>query len=126
MTPKKNALEWTVFGASLLIIGATITLLLTGGSGSGNPGPDLRVAAGTPAASSSGFAVPVTVENQGDATAEQVRVEVSLLSGGEERETGELTIAFVPRRSRREGWVVFQRDPACCTISARAVSFEKP
>jgi uncharacterized protein (TIGR02588 family) len=126
MKPKKNALEWTVFAASLVVIGVTLALLLTGGTGPRDAPADLRATTGAPVRSSNGFAVPVTIANEGPSTAEEAHVEVALTSGGKELEKAELTIAFVPRGSQREGWVVFHTDPRCCTVSARVVSFEKP
>lgn len=126
MKPKKNALEWTVFALSLIAIGAVVTLLFIGGGDTAAVRPDLVVQTGSAVRGPNGHAIPVTVRNIGNATAEQARIEIALLSGSEAMEKAELTIAFVPRRSKREGWVVFERDPRCCTISARAVSFEKP
>jgi uncharacterized protein (TIGR02588 family) len=124
--PKKNAVEWTVFAASLAVIAVTVVLLLRGSFHSAQLPPDLHITAGTPVRSSGGYAIPITVSNRGDDTAEQARIEVALMTDAREAEKAELTIAFVPGRSRREGWVIFQRDPGCCTLSLRTVSFELP
>jgi uncharacterized protein (TIGR02588 family) len=126
MKIRKNPIEWTVFAASLLVIAAMLALLTREAVLSKDLPPDVRVTLGTPSPSSGGFSVPVTVANDGDQTAEQARVEVSLWAGEQEVETSELTIAFVPGHSRREGWVVFRRDPSCCALRARTVSFEAP
>lgn len=126
MKAEKNAVEWTVFGVSLVLISATIALLVTGEVSSKEMPPDLRIETRSPSRSSGGFAVPVIVTNSGDTTAEEAHVEVALMSEGEAIETAELVIAFVPRQSRREGWVVFREDPSCCSVVARAVSYEKP
>lgn len=126
MREKKNALEWTVFGLSLIVIAAAVALLAMDALSPHDVHPDLRVTTGAPVRSSGGYAVPVTVSNHGDATAEQARIEIALVSGGEEVEAAELTIAFVPRKSERKGWVVFRRNPSCCTVEARAVAYERP
>jgi uncharacterized protein (TIGR02588 family) len=39
---------------------------------------------------------------------------------------GELTIAFLPRRATREGWVTFQQDPRAARLTARVLGYEKP
>ncbi len=126
MKAKKNLLEWTVFGASVAVIIATIALLVAGGSGTRRKMPDLRVDIGTPVPASTGFSVPIVVSNAGDVTAEQVSVEIVLQSERETVERAELAIAFVPRRSKREGWVVFRRDPRCCVVAAGAMAYAKP
>jgi uncharacterized protein (TIGR02588 family) len=55
-----------------------------------------------------------------------VSVEIVLQSERETVERAELSIAFVPRRSKREGWVVFRRDPRCCVVTAGAMAYDKP
>jgi uncharacterized protein (TIGR02588 family) len=122
----KNWLEWLVFAASVGIVGACVVALAVSAFRSGDRPPDVTVEVGAATRGASGYRVPVRVRNEGDETAEGVTIEVGLISGGEEVERGEFTVAFLPRKSRREGWVVFQRDPGCCTLRARALGFEKP
>ncbi|MGZ8711160.1 MAG: hypothetical protein ACXW28_13145 [Thermoanaerobaculia bacterium] len=127
MKTRKNALEWTVFGVSAVIIAMTVALLAGSAVRSKERGaPDLRIETGAPIRSSDGHTVPVVVSNRGDVTAEQARVEIALVADGEEVEKAELTIAFVPQKSRRAGAVVFRRDPRCCVITARTVAYEEP
>lgn len=126
MNVKKNVVEWAVFFVSVAVIVATTILLLSASSRSDGGVADLRISTGTPVPSSGGFGVPVIVSNAGDATAEQAVIEVVLQSGEKEMERAELTLALVPRRSEREGLVIFKKDPRCCTISTRATAYEKP
>lgn len=126
MKPKKNALEWIVFAASVGAIAAVLVLLFAGRVNPAAPRPDLIVETAAPLPGQTGHLIPVTVRNRGGATAEQARIQVALVSGSAELETAELTMAFVPRHSKREGWVLFRRDPHCCTVAARAVSYETP
>lgn len=126
MKMKKNAVEWSVFGASAIVIVALVGVLIHGVLTSTNTPPELRVTAGRTIATQGGFTVPVAVSNDGDTTAEQAKIEVRLLAGSDEVEKAELTFAFVPGKSKRNGWVVFSRDPQCCSIEARPVSFEAP
>jgi uncharacterized protein (TIGR02588 family) len=126
MNVQKNPLEWTVFAVALAIVGGCVAVLLSMTFRTSDVPPDLRISVGAPVRTSSGFRVPVKVRNDGDTTAEGVRVEVTLESGGDEVEAAELTIAFVPRRSNRHGHVQFRRDPRCCTVVAHASGFETP
>lgn len=124
--PKKNALEWTVFGISAAIIAATLAVLVVSELKPGNEPPALQIELGTPSPAGDRFRVPVRVQNSGDDTAEQSRIEVELESDDGVIERAELSFAFVPRNSSREGWVVFSRDPRCCTMTARPVGYNKP
>jgi uncharacterized protein (TIGR02588 family) len=123
---KKNPLEWAVFTVSLLAILATVGFLIRDAvTDTGSP-PDLRIELGPPEARSGVFAVPVTVRNVGDETAEGVRVEVVSEAPGRAPERAEIEMAFVPRRSQREGWVTFRQDPRPGRLTGRAVGYEKP
>jgi uncharacterized protein (TIGR02588 family) len=81
---------------------------------------------GTPQQQQNGYIVPITVQNNGDETAEGVQIEVQLLRDGEELERGEFELAFVPRQSSAGGWVTFQEDPQSAQIEARVLGFEQP
>lgn len=126
MSIQKNALEWTVFAVAAAIVLASVGGLVYLTTQSGNASPDLEVRALAPQRTASGFMVPVEVRNNGDQTAEEVSVEVRLESDGQTLERSELTFAFVPRHSEREGAAMFSHDPSCCRVEARATSFEKP
>lgn len=126
---KKNWLEWAVFAASLALVAATLGFLAYAGLTTGDAPPDIEVRLGTPQRRTENFLVPVTVSNRGDETAEGAKVEVTLEGpDGEELERSELDMPFLPRRSRREGWVAFTRDPGAggARLKARVLGFEKP
>ena len=126
MNVRKNPLEWTVFAAALVIVAGCVAALVAMMLRTSDRPPELVVTVGRAERVSSGFRIPLQVRNEGDETAEEVLVAVTLESGGEEMERAEVTIAFVPRRSERHGYVVFGRDPQCCEVAARAVGFETP
>ena len=126
MNVQKNPLEWTVFAAALAIVAGCVAVLVAMMLRTSDRPADLVVTLGRPERVSSGFRVPVQVRNAGDVTAAEVHVEVTLGSGEEEVERADLTIAFVPRRSDRHGFVMFRRDPSCCEITGSAVGFEEP
>lgn len=123
---EKNPLEWAVFFVGLAAVLATAGFLVWDAVTARGETPELHVELGEPEPGAGGFTVPVTVRNQGSETAEGVRIEVTLELPGAPPETAEIEMAFVPRRSQREGWVAFRRDPRQGRLTGRAVSYEKP
>lgn len=123
---QKNWLEWIVFAIGLVLVVFTLAYLIYAGATFGEAPPRLEVRLGTVQESTSNFIVPVTVINHGDETAAGVHIEVVMESGDEEKERGEIEIAFVPRHSKREGWVTFAQDPRTAQLKARVLGYEKP
>ena len=124
--PAKNWLEWAVFGVGLVLVLATLGFLIRESlAASGGP-PEIVARLGPPRASAGGFMVPVEVVNVGKGTAEDVKVAVVLELPQAEREESELDIAFLPRDSRRNGWVTFRSDPARGTLRLGPIAFEEP
>ena len=128
---QKNWLEWMIFACGLVLVVLTLGYLAYEGATMGNDPPSIEVRLGAPEQRAHNFIVPVTVTNHGDETAEGVTVEVTLenAAGGDskgEPVRGELTIAFLPRRATREGWVAFQQDPRSARLTARVLGYEKP
>lgn len=125
MKPRKNALEWSVFGCSLALI-AVVTGVLAYDHFTTRDGPPvITIALGQPAASGDGFVVPVDVRNEGDQTAEDVQIEVMLSAAGPE-ERGGAVITLLPRGSHRRAWVGFRQDPAAGTLTTRVIGYRQP
>lgn len=123
---EKNWLEWVVFAVSLILVVSTLGYLIYAGVSMGEQPPSLEVRLGTPEQRQFNFIVPVTVVNHGDETAEGVKIEVVLESGGEEKARGEVEIPFLPRHGTREGWVAFEQDPRTGQLTARVLGYQKP
>lgn len=124
---EKNWLEWVVFAASLVLVVSTLGYLVYDGATLGNAPPSIQFQLGKPQPQLNHFIVPVSVTNQGDETAEGVQVEVVLKSGGQEQESAQFEIAFLPRHSTRQGWVTFETNPRTVDeMKARVLGFEKP
>ena len=124
---EKNRVEWLVFGVGLLLVVSTLAYLAYDAVTLGDAPPSIEVRAGAPVQVTQSFLIPITLVNHGDQTAEGVLIEVVLENGGEEKERAEFTVAFLPRRSTREGWAAFQTDPRTVErIKARVMGYEKP
>lgn len=123
---QKNWLEWVVFAIGLSLVAATLGYLIYAGASMGQEPPSVEVRLGTPEQRQFNFIVPVTVVNHGDETAEGVRIEVVMESGGKEKARGELEIAFLPRHATQEGWVTFEQDPRTAQLKARVLGYQKP
>ena len=123
----KNALEWTVFAISLVLV-LSIVAYLGYQVYTEEPGtPDLVVEYYHDPSEHAPQRYRVVVHNRGDETAEEVLVELALERGDEELETAELAIAFAPKESKREGWVGFREEiRQGDTLVARVMSYKKP
>ena len=126
MKARKNALEWAVFGVSLVIFIAIVALLVIDAIGGGVRAPQISVQAGEPDRQGELWAVPLTISNGGDETAEEVRIEIALQKDGVDVEVAEVTVTFVPRNSSREAWTLFRTDPRDLQIVPRGIAFERP
>lgn len=124
--PRKNWLEWLVFGLSALLVIGALGYLSYDAVTMGDAPAMLQLQVGDVVAQPDGFAVPVTVTNQGDQTAEDVQIEVVLMSGGTEIERGEFSVAFVPRGSQGQGWIVLRKNPVGGELTAKVLGYGQP
>lgn len=129
---QKNALEWGVFALSLLLVSATLIYLgreiLTDNPAPphitlhlGKPRPLENSTSGEPS-----FIVSVQAANKGGDTAEGVHVEVEMQRGTEEPQKADFDIDFLPRGSKREGWVAFKGEEKGAKLTARVLGYEIP
>lgn len=125
---KKNWLEWTVFAVGLLLTLGTVGVLVyeLASQGDRMP-PTIVVRLGASEKRADHYAVPVTVENKGDETAEGVHIQVTLdLESQGQPETADFNVQFLPGHGTWEGWVTFRSDPATGTLQARPLGYQKP
>lgn len=127
MKLQKNWLEWLVFGLSLVLVIGTLGYLVYNGATSAKTPANIELELGKPQRQRNRFIIPVSVTNNSDTTAETVQIEVTLEKSGIEQESAQLEIGFLPRQSKREGWVTFQTDPRTVEeTKARVLGFEQP
>ena len=126
--PEKNWLEWWVFTASSLLVLAVVGYVVQATfSGAPQRPPALEVQLGQPRRVYHQFAVPVTVYNHGDQTAQAVVVQVLLTDRHGQQEQAEFEIQFLPPQSARRGEVTFATDPSGAeAIHGRARGYEVP
>lgn len=124
--PGKNALEWTVFTGSCLLLAGVVAVLVKEALAWDDSPARLEAALGTPAAEHDRIHLPVELSNRGDQVAEQVQLEVLRQSpSGEQRAV--LSFDFVPRDATRRGRVSFRRtDELPGTYSIEVIGHEDP
>jgi uncharacterized protein (TIGR02588 family) len=124
---QKNGLEWSVFALGLVLVLGTLGYLTWSALTQSDQPAQLEVRLGEPQQRRKQFVVPVSVANHGDQTAEGVLIEVTLENKGEEVESAEFEVAFVPRHSQREGEVLFKKNPQTAgNLTARVLGYETP
>ena len=120
---KKNALEWSVFAISLGLIVVCVGVLGYEQLTRTDRPPHVTAAVAQIVEQPEGFAIEVVVQNGGDRTAENVRIEI-VVDGTPER--GEAVVAYVPYRSQRRAWLVLPSDPRHRRLVVRVLGFEEP
>jgi len=127
MKLQKNWLEWLVFGLSFVLVLCTLGYLVYDSATSAKTPANIELKLGKPQPQANRFMIPVSVTNSGETTAETVQIEVTLETSGKEQENAQLEIGFLPRHSKREGWVTFETDPRSVEeTKARVLGFEQP
>lgn len=124
---EKNWLEWVIFAIGLILVVSTLGYLIYDATTVSETPPSMEFQLGETQQQNQQFIVPVSVTNKGGQPAETVQIEVVLERSGEELETAEFEIAFLPRGATRSGWVTFKTDPRKADrITTRAIGYEKP
>jgi uncharacterized protein (TIGR02588 family) len=72
------------------------------------------------------FRVDFELANRSPSTAAAVHVQGTLRRQGAETETSEVTFDYAPARSRTEGGLLFEGNPAAGTLDIRPTGFTEP
>lgn len=118
--------EWVAGGIGFLLLSASIAFLLWQAVDGGGPVPVLSVEAGDVTRQGGGYLLEFTVTNGGGMTASDVLVEGALKRGGTSVESSEVTVDYVPPRSKRTGGLIFSRDPRSLEVELRAHGYREP
>ena len=106
-TPGKNALEWSVFALSCLLVLGTFAVLIHGMAVWKDAPARLTARAGEAYQEAGHVWVPIVVVNDGDHSAVNVEIEVVSTSPAGESKAA-FTVDQIPRGSEREGQVSFE------------------
>ena len=105
--PGKNALEWSVFALSCVLVLGTFAVLIHGMVVWQDAPARLTAHAGEAYQEGGSLWVPVVVANEGDHSAVNVEIEVvSTSTAGESKAA--FTVDQIPRGSERQGRVSFE------------------
>lgn len=124
----RSIAEWATLGISvailLIVIGLVSYQHLLGGSQSAaiEVNPQLQQVR----QEGDAYYLPVEVINKGDKTAEDVRVEVSLLSEGSREMSAQLRITFLAGHETSRGTAVFGKDPREGALTTEVMSYLQP
>ena len=121
----KNALEWTVFGVSCLLVLATLAILIMEITKAGKTPPMITVKPGQGYPVNGRLWIPVEVTNTGGLAAVNVEVGAQRPSqGGEDKAA--FTVEHLPRGATRMGHVSFPGSNADIEVDIRVLSYQEP
>ncbi|WP_048919368.1 hypothetical protein [Rufibacter radiotolerans] len=124
---KKNLLEWSVFGVSLLLILALVGYLaIKSFSYQDNP-PDLKVMIIPEPGRQDQNIYRLELMNHGEQAAENIQVEVALVLQGQELETAQAMFPLAPHKSTMKAWVTF-RSPRAANqeVKVHVLGYNQP
>lgn len=124
----RSLAEWVTLGVSASIVIAMLGLITwLEFSGSSEPPRITALANLEQMRQDEGvFYVPVTIENTGDRTVEDVVIEAQLDTGDGEPEVAEITVTFLAGGERVHGAFVFTSNPNNGDLVIRPVSYKDP
>ena len=121
---EKNWLEWLIFVLSSIIVFSMATYLIFLAFTLGNEPPEMTAELGKPVRQRTGYAIPLTLKNSGDTTAQDVQVTVRI--EGSQPEEIQVEVDYVPRRSRRLAWARLKSDPQGRRMTAHVTGYAEP
>ena len=121
--PIRNRAEWVSLGISLALLAGVVATVVSVWLNPSLKPAEFTVERGQVRAANGYYYLPVTIKNEGDATAAEVTVEGSLDAAPDD-EIATTTFDFVPARSDAEGVLIFSQEPTGATV--RVVSYQEP
>lgn len=124
---EKSTLEWVVFYSSLSLIIAILGYLVYQTLNFMPGSPDLVVDYTFDPSQHAPYRYHLSIQNEGHETAEEVSIEMVLQKDGVPLETGTMQLSYVPKESKREGWINFSKNPdEADTLYVRIISYKRP
>lgn len=122
---QRNILEYTVTIIGSIIVCFAVGFLIFQIVTETRTPPDLYVIVGDVVKKDGAFSIPIKATNKGYETAENVVIEFDL-EHTEEKETVQITFAYVPGKSSVTGWVIFNNFPNKKNIKSRVIGYGTP
>jgi uncharacterized protein (TIGR02588 family) len=123
--PQKNALEWSVFAVSLLLLLGVAGVLIYDLVWGDDTPPAFVVSVGEPTERGELLELPIIVENRGGQSARDLLVAITVRQSGGES-TAELRLPLLPRRASDEAVVLLPRQGELQSVEGRVISFVQP
>ncbi|WOD39977.1 hypothetical protein [Nodosilinea sp. E11] len=121
--PIRNRAEWFSLGISLALLAGVVATVVSVWLNPSLKPAEFTVERGPVRTANGHYYLPVTIKNEGDATAAEVTVEGSLDTAPDD-EIATTTFDFVPARSDAAGVLIFSQEPSGATV--RVVSYQEP
>lgn len=121
--PIRNPAEWFSLGISLTLLSAVIATVASLWLNPSLKPAAFTVEPGKVRTTNDHYYLPVTIKNEGDATAAEVTVE-GMLDTTSPEEVATTTFDFVPARSEAEGVLIFSQEPSAAIV--RVISYQEP
>jgi uncharacterized protein (TIGR02588 family) len=118
--------EWIAASAGAALLLASIAILVYSAATSPHPLPRLSVRVASIEEAGEQYLVMIEVSNEGGSTAAEAPIEAELGQHGQVLERSEVTIDFVPPKSKRQAGVFFRRDPKSYELTLRISGYREP
>ena len=123
---KTPALEWLAAVIGLIMVAGTLGFLIYSALTEENTPPNLSVKTDSVTAHGGGYLVKFSLYNDGENNAADITVEGKITEGEKDLETSSVTFDYSPSHSRREGGLLFTKNPQNFEFQIRALGYEKP
>ncbi len=124
---RKNILEWAVFTVSIVLVLTVLSYLGYKTYTHQTSPADIVVTYQASPTPSMPYRYHLTVNNVGGETAENLIIAFELQRNQTILEKAEIELIYVPKASKREGWINFSINPADAdSVTAHVVSFKTP
>jgi uncharacterized protein (TIGR02588 family) len=124
----RSAAEWTTLAISAAVLVGIVGLILWLAYRTDDLPPTITVEANLEQIreESSGYYVPITIRNDGDATVQDAIISGELDTGSGQPESAEVTISFLASHEEVSATLVFRSDPTTGDFSAAVTSYKEP
>ena len=121
-----STLEWVAAAVGAVLFVAMIGYMAYIGLKAPDGTPRIEVSSSPPVHEDGIYVVEFHATNVGTSTASAVVIRATLSRGGQEVETAEVTIDYLPTQSERSGGFFFRNDPAAHELELAAIGYVDP